>query len=76
MKDPGALKAEIVKPIRKEIKPVQVHPCPPDGICPPGTSFFMDRENFSNLQENVINTESYLQQLENLLDTISKSPEE
>lgn len=68
-KDSGALKTELVLPERKPLKPVDVQLCK-DECCPYGTAFTMSRPNFQNLQENIINSEAYITELENLLKSL------
>lgn len=65
-------KIAVVKPIRKPTLFVEVFPCSKDQVCPPYGAVVMNMPNFRNLQENIINTESYIKQLENLLETLSK----
>lgn len=62
----------VLHPIRKPIKSVKVFPCSKDQVCPPYGAFVIDRNNFLNLQENVINTEAYIKELEELLNSVTK----
>lgn len=66
------LQTEVVMPLRHMIKEVRVEPCGKDNVCPYNGAVVMDRQNFQNLQENVINTEAYIKQLEELLNSVTK----
>jgi hypothetical protein len=68
VKSPEAVSVTI--PTRKPIKPVEVTSCYRDSVCPPGGAVVMDQDNFGALQENIINTEIYLQQLQELLKSL------
>jgi hypothetical protein len=70
VKSPEAVSVTV--PLRKPIKPVEVTSCYRDSVCPPGGAVVMDQENFSSLQENIINSEIYIQQLEELLKTLNR----
>lgn len=72
--NPGAVAFDI--PLRAPLSSVQVKTVAPDGICPGGAFIYMDRRNFQNLQSNVINSETYIQQLENLLRSMQGEKEE
>lgn len=53
-------KTEAILPTRTPNKEIELSRCQPERAC-------LDRENFQNLIKNMINTESYIKQLENLL---------
>lgn len=61
----------ILRPERPVYKPVKVIRCR-DEVCPKHGEFVMTRKNFINLQENLVNSSTYTQKLERLLDTLAK----
>lgn len=72
-KNPGPVSFEM--PYRAPLSSVNVKTIGPDSICPGGAYVYMDIKNFKNLQSNVIDTETYVQQLENLLRSLQNEPQ-
>lgn len=70
-KKAGVPRADIVVPVRPPVHPVEVVECR-DQVCPPATAFCMSINDFKKLQINVNNTEIYLEQLLNLLNSLQK----
>lgn len=68
----GVPRAEINIPVRPPIRPVDIFACYKDEKCPSGTVACLNQKNFANLQENVINSETYIQKLVNLLKSLQK----
>lgn len=66
----GVPRADIVMPIKPEVLPVEIFPCEKDFKCPSKTAVCLSVKNFQNLQENVLNYEIYIEQLENLLNSL------
>lgn len=64
-KNPEAV--SLVLPTRKPLKPVEVTSCFRDTVCPKDGAVVLNQQNLKNLQENVINSEVYIQQLEELI---------
>lgn len=66
----AAVPTRINLPKRAPVERVDLYKIPDDGICPAGKHFFMTRDDFIDLQLNVINSEIYIKQLENLLRSL------